>query len=72
MAAMEFVFYYFTPSTVAAVIFTVLFGLSSLLHFYQLVRTRTWFMIPFLIGAICKSGTYCFTSGDNADREFSC
>lgn len=50
---MEFVFYYYTPSTVAAVIFTVLFGLSSLLHFYQLVRTRTWFMIPFLIGAIC-------------------
>jgi hypothetical protein len=52
---MEFIFYYYTPSTAAAVIFTVLFGLSSILHFYQLVRTRTWFMIPFFIGAICKS-----------------
>lgn len=52
---MDFVFYYYHPSTAAAVIFTVLFGLNSLLHLYQLVRTRTWFMIPFAIGAICKS-----------------
>lgn len=71
MAAMEFIFYYYTPSTVAAVIFIVLFGLSSLLHFYQLVRTRTWFMIPFLIGAICKYRIYRFTLGENSDRTFS-
>ncbi|KAJ5677833.1 uncharacterized protein N7477_003466 [Penicillium maclennaniae] len=55
---MDFVFYYYTPSTAAAVIFTVLFGLSSLLHFYQLVRTRTWFMIPFLIGALLETVGY--------------
>ncbi|KAJ5890824.1 uncharacterized protein N7473_007052 [Penicillium subrubescens] len=55
---MEFIFYYYTPSTAAAVIFTVLFGLSSLLHFYQLVRTRTWFMIPFLVGAILETIGY--------------
>jgi hypothetical protein len=54
---MDFVFYYYDPSTAAAVIFTVLFGLNSLLHLYQLVRTRTWFMIPFAIGAICKYRT---------------
>ncbi|KAJ5985456.1 hypothetical protein N7499_008262 [Penicillium canescens] len=55
---MEFIFYYYTPSTAAAVIFTVLFGLSSVLHFYQLVRTRTWFMIPFFIGAILETIGY--------------
>jgi hypothetical protein len=49
---MNFTFYYYTPSAAAAAIFVVLFGLSTLLHFYQLVRTRTWFMIPFLIGGI--------------------
>lgn len=52
---MEFTFYYYDPSTAAAVIFVVLFGLSTILHFYQLIRTRTWFMIPFLIGGIRKS-----------------
>ena len=51
---MNFVYYYYAPSTAAACIFLVLFGLSSILHFYQLVYTRTWFMIPFLIGGICK------------------
>lgn len=49
---MNFTYYYYTPSAAAAAIFIVLFGLSTLLHFYQLVRTRTWFMIPFLIGGI--------------------
>lgn len=49
---MEFTFYYYDPSTAAGAIFVVLFGLSTVLHFYQLIRTRTWFMIPFLIGGI--------------------
>lgn len=52
--AMAWTFYYYAPSTAAATIFTVLFGLSSLTHCYQLVRTRTWFMIPFLIGGLSK------------------
>ncbi|KAJ5675694.1 hypothetical protein N7462_008591, partial [Penicillium macrosclerotiorum] len=55
---MNFTFYYYTPSAAAAGIFTALFGLSSLMHFYQLVRTRTWFMIPFLIGAILETIGY--------------
>lgn len=50
----NFVYYYYSPSSAAAGIFLVLFGLSSLLHFYQLVRTRTWFMIAFLIGGLRK------------------
>ncbi|KAJ5636656.1 RTA1-domain-containing protein [Penicillium longicatenatum] len=55
---MNFTFYYYTPSAAAAAIFVVLFGLSTLLHFYQLVRTRTWFMIPFLIGGILETIGY--------------
>lgn len=53
--AMDFTFYYYSPSTAAAGIFVVLFGLSTLLHFYQLARTRSWFMIPFFIGGIRTS-----------------
>ncbi|KAJ6036454.1 hypothetical protein N7540_000733 [Penicillium herquei] len=54
----DFVLYYYTPSAAAAAIFIVLFGLSTLLHFYQLIRTRTWFMIPFLIGGILETIGY--------------
>ena len=52
---MEFILYYYTPSAAAAGIFVVLFGISTILHFYQLMRTRSWFMIPFFIGGICQS-----------------
>lgn len=51
---MAWTFYYYAPSSAAAGIFAGLFGLSSIFHFYQLIRTRTWFMIPFLIGGLRK------------------
>ncbi|KAJ5586888.1 uncharacterized protein N7459_002653 [Penicillium hispanicum] len=55
---MAWTFYYYAPSTAAATIFVVLFGLSTLVHSYQLLRTRTWFMIPFLIGGIFETIGY--------------
>ncbi|KAJ5715765.1 uncharacterized protein N7483_012946 [Penicillium malachiteum] len=55
---MNWVYYYYNPSEAAACIFVVLFGLSALMHFYQLIRTRTWFMIPFLIGGILETIGY--------------
>ncbi|KAJ5806815.1 hypothetical protein N7474_010407 [Penicillium riverlandense] len=55
---MAWTFYYYDPSSAAAGIFTALFGLSSLMHLYQLVRTRTWFMIPFVIGGILETVGY--------------
>ncbi|KAJ5572863.1 hypothetical protein N7450_009847 [Penicillium hetheringtonii] len=56
--ASHWTFYYYTPSTAAAAIFTVLLGLSSIMHFYQLIRTRTWFMVPFLIGGLLETVGY--------------
>ncbi|PWY92331.1 RTA1 like protein [Aspergillus heteromorphus CBS 117.55] len=55
---MNFIFYYYTPSAAAAGIFIVLFGISTLLHLYQLVGTRSWFMIPFFIGGILETIGY--------------
>lgn len=60
---MEFILYYYTPSAAAAGIFVVLFGISTVLHLLQLVRTRTWFMIPFFIGGICQSLLSTITAG---------
>lgn len=53
-ASKGFVFYHYEPSMVGAVIFIGVFGLSGLLHIWQLVRARTWYFIPFVIGCLCK------------------
>ncbi|KAL4897458.1 RTA1 like protein-domain-containing protein [Aspergillus ambiguus] len=42
--------YKYTPSMAAAVIFIILFGVTTILHTYHLFRTRTWFFIPITIG----------------------
>ena len=48
-----FKYYRYDPSMTAAIIFIVLFSTTTILHFYQLVRTKTWIVIPLLIGGIC-------------------
>ncbi|KAL5334110.1 RTA1 like protein-domain-containing protein [Aspergillus crustosus] len=55
---MEFVFYYYTPSAAAGGIFAGLFGVFTLVHIYQLTRTKTWFMIPFAIGGALETVGY--------------
>ena len=50
----NFVFYHYTPSLVAAVVFTVVFGLSTIVHFFQCLRARAWYMLPLIIGGTCE------------------
>ncbi|EHA26072.1 hypothetical protein ASPNIDRAFT_171417 [Aspergillus niger ATCC 1015] len=54
-----FEYYYYYPSLAAAVIFIICFLLTTLLHTFQLVRTKTWFFIPFLIGGYFEFVGYC-------------
>lgn len=54
----QFVFYYYQPLMAAAITFIVLFGLATLLHSFQMVKQRTWFMIPFVIGGIFETVGY--------------
>ena len=48
-----FKYYRYDPSMAAAIIFILLFFATSMLHLYQLVRTKTWIVIPLLVGGIC-------------------
>ncbi|KAF7555188.1 hypothetical protein G7Z17_g2353 [Cylindrodendrum hubeiense] len=48
----EFVFYHYDPSLAAAVIFIVLFSISTLLHLWQIIKLRAWYFIAFFIGCI--------------------
>ncbi|KAB8236703.1 hypothetical protein ETB97_008894 [Aspergillus alliaceus] len=51
-------YYHYDPSLPAAIIFTILFGISSLFHTYQALRTRTWCFIPFVIGGFFECVGY--------------
>jgi len=48
-------YYLYTPSKAAAIIFAILFVITTLLHTFQLIKKKTWYFIPFLLGGICKS-----------------
>ncbi|KAK9384677.1 RTA1 like protein-domain-containing protein [Lipomyces mesembrius] len=38
------------PNSGAAILFCILFGLVTSVHTYQLLRTRIWWFIPFVVG----------------------
>ncbi|USP76459.1 hypothetical protein yc1106_03733 [Curvularia clavata] len=48
----DFKLYRYDPSMAAAFVFIVLFLIATGLHFYQMLRTRTWILIPFVLGGI--------------------
>ncbi|KAF5987308.1 RTM1 [Fusarium coicis] len=53
--AEEFKLYHYDPTVAGAVIFTILFLATTLLHSWQLVRGRSWFVIPLNLGGFCKA-----------------
>jgi len=54
MSAEDFQLYRYDPSVGAAVFFVIFFVLVSGLHTYQMIPTKTWFFIPFVIGGHSK------------------
>jgi hypothetical protein len=68
-----FKLYHYNPTIAGAVIFVLFFLGTTCLHFYQLWRARTWFMVPLVLGGICKSphGTNPGRSDCNAKRSQS-
>ncbi|EGU75205.1 hypothetical protein FOPG_12741 [Fusarium oxysporum f. sp. conglutinans race 2 54008] len=51
-------FYRYEPSTAAAVIFVVLFSITTIVHVYQLIKTKTWYMLAFCLGGISEIAGY--------------
>ena len=45
--------YRYTPSLEAAAIFAILFAGTTIVHIYQLVKSKAWYFIAFVIGGIC-------------------
>lgn len=51
----DFQLYRYTPSLAAAILFLVLFVLITAYHIYQVIRMRSWYMLVFVTGGVCKS-----------------
>ena len=47
-------FYRYKPSVAAATVFITLFLLLTAIHSTQLLRWRTWYFLPFLVGGFRK------------------
>jgi len=68
-----FVFYHYDPSAAAAIIFIVVFAILTIIHVYQLVRTRTWFFIAFAVGGVFEAVGYVgvrIRSGSSRHAEY--
>ena len=46
-------YYHYDPSMAAAIIFAAAFLLSTGLHMYQMISTKTWYLTPLIIGGFC-------------------
>ncbi|KAL2786277.1 RTA1 like protein-domain-containing protein [Aspergillus keveii] len=57
---MGYQYYHYEPSVIATIPFAVLFALTSVIHLWQMIRPRTWYMIPFIIGALFEALGYVF------------
>ncbi|KAM6514196.1 hypothetical protein FALCPG4_015354 [Fusarium falciforme] len=53
-----FAFYRFVPSIEVNIIFVVLFGISTLLHIFQMWKTRTWYLWALIVGGVCEAVGY--------------
>jgi len=47
-------YYRYDPIATPAIIALVLFLLTTIVHLYQLYRTRAWYMTPMIVGGLSK------------------
>ncbi|KAF5581585.1 RTM1 [Fusarium pseudoanthophilum] len=51
-------FYRYEPSTAAAVIFIIIFSITTIIHVYQMIKTKTWYMLAFCLGGVSEIAGY--------------
>lgn len=50
-----YVLYRYSPNLVAAIVFVVVFSITTFLHVFQIVKKRTWYFIPLAVGGASRS-----------------
>jgi len=46
--------YQYDPSLPAAIVAIVLFAIVTFYHVWLIIRHRSWYFIPFIVGGFCK------------------
>jgi hypothetical protein len=64
----DFKLYRYDPSMAGAVIFVLAFIAATGLHFYQMIRTKTYFFVPFVIGGLFEVIGYAAVSLSSMDH----
>lgn len=52
-----FKYYHYDPSFAAAVIVALVFCVATIRHAQVLMKNKSWYFLPFLIGCLCKLAT---------------
>ncbi|KAE8142858.1 RTA1 like protein-domain-containing protein [Aspergillus pseudotamarii] len=65
----DFQLYRYTPSLVAAIIFIVLFTLTTAHHLWQTVRARCWYFLVFVTGGIFQIIGYICRALAHSNKE---
>ncbi|KAL4877395.1 RTA1 like protein-domain-containing protein [Aspergillus karnatakaensis] len=48
------------PSMLPAIVFGILFAITTLVHIWQAIRTRSWFLTPIILGGLFEvAGYFC-------------
>ena len=50
----NFKYYEYSPSTAAAVLFTAIYVVETILLAYQIIRYRAWIWVIFLVASLSK------------------
>ena len=46
--------YRYIPSLPAAIVFVVCFALATAYHVFKMIKLRSWFFVPFVLGGLSK------------------
>lgn len=63
----EYVLWPYTPTTAAGVVAALVFIILTVLHTWRLVKNRTWFCIPFVIGGLFETIGYAARAAAHND-----
>jgi hypothetical protein len=63
----EYVLWPYTPTIAAGVIAALVFIVLTLLHTWKLIKNRTWFCIPFVIGGFAETIGYAARAAAHND-----
>ncbi|KAK5657986.1 hypothetical protein OQA88_2539 [Cercophora sp. LCS_1] len=54
----QFKFYHYDPSYAANICFVILFAIPTIGHTYLMIRQKTWYFLPFVIGCLFETVGY--------------